>query len=477
MVPIVITKTNINQLWILSIGGDSLLCMKLLSWYQSHLHLSNVSIKHLFESTTIEEQAKLLEEMSTDDSKEMKHYAPNDNQFYLSGLSDAVASHAQQRLYLDEQIHFTDENSLSIYSIPFASRVTSGSVDKKQFHTALCGLIERHQVLRTVYDIDQREGVIKQHVHPFHEQQHLEWEEVGLDSLSSHEVTPLLELSVYRRFDLKHGPLVRCHIIQSKNNTNMNEIIVDEIIFLNIHHIAFDGASVDILHRELAALYSGQILNPLSLQYIDYTLQIDAVFETQPSYNVDKEFWLQKMAHSINHTVQLPYDRPHPSQRIGAARKIRLYIPRDLLSALEKHREANQLTIFMQMLAFYQVFLARLTGQTDICLGSVYVNRPQRELQDLLGFFVNTLPYRCQISDDDTFDSICKKTKAICSEVLEHASLPFDEIVKLHRQKGEPMNQIGFAPFFQTALIYENVQNTYASLDFHTRKQLHTSSM
>ena len=306
--------------------------------------------------------------------------------------------------------------------------------------------------------------------HSFHEEQHLEWKEMCLDSLSSNEITPVLELSIYRRFDLSHGPLVRCHIIQSKNNTNTNEIIVDEIIFLNIHHIAFDGASTDILHRELAALYRGEILNPLPLQYIDYTLQIDTILRTQPSYYLDKDFWLQKMVHSINHTAQLPYDRPHPNQRSGAAKKIRLYIPKDLLAALEKHREENQLTIFMQMLALYQVFLARLTGQTDICVGSVYVNRPQRELQDLLGFFVNTLPYRCEIYDNETFYSICKKTKALCLEVLEHASLPFDEIVKLHREKGEPLNQIGSSPFFQTVLVYENVEKTEASLHFHTSK-------
>src|SRR5258708_5277453 len=249
-------------------------------------------------------------------------------------------------------------------------------------------------------------------------------------------------------FDLATGPLIRACLLQLGNQ--------DHVLLVVMNHMVSDGWSLGVILREINALYdafsrgAASPLPPLAIQYADYSewqrewLQGE-VLERQLDY------WRKQLAG--HETLSLPTDRPYPARQTqeGATEKSRL--PKPLLSKLKLLSDQQGTTLFMTLLAGFEVLLYRYTGQTDISVGTGIANRSRQELEPLIGFFVNTLVLRTQFTEDSYVAELLQRVRDVSLQAYAHQDIPFERLVEAL----EPARELGRTPFFQVLFALQNV--------------------
>jgi len=351
------------------------------------------------------------------------------------------ASFAQQRLWFLDQL----EPNSAIYNVPSGLRLT-GPLDIDALERSLNEIIRRHEVLRTIFstvDGQPVQVILPSLVIPLP----LINLSDGSESDQEHEVRHLSNKEAQKPFDLARGPLIRATLLRLDQQ--------DHVLLLTLHHIVCDGWSRGVLFRELSTLYEAYSegkpspLEELPIQYADFAvwqrgwLQGE-VLEAQLSY------W-KKQLEKIP-TLQLPTDRPRPVVQSYRGTRQSMALSEELTEALKNLSQKESVTPFMTLLAAFQTLLSRYTGQEDIAVGTDMANRNQIETERLIGFFVNLLVIRTDLSRNPTFRELLQRVRASTLEAYSHHDLPFDKLVEdLKPQRDRSRN-----PIVQVLLVFQN---------------------
>ncbi|MEM8865976.1 MAG: amino acid adenylation domain-containing protein, partial [Planctomycetota bacterium] len=360
-------------------------------------------------------------------------------------------SFAEQRLWLLDQL----EPSHPFYNMPLAARL-AGDLDEAAFAEALQTLTDRHETLRYAYDTlagEPRRRIADQvRVSP-------ELIDLRGQSPSESEQAALLRDAARVPFDLSKPPLLRCHIYQLADD--------ERIILLVMHHIVSDGWSMWVMLNELAALYEAALaglrgeacaatLLPLPIQYSDYAVwQREQLSGERREKQID--YWRSRLADAPP-SLELPTDYPRtPTQDFdGAVHDFRFSA--ELSEQIRQAAEATGATPFMLLMAAYQVWLARHTGRRDLCVGTVVAGRPRTELERLIGFFVNTLALRGDLTGDPTFGELVEQVRTETLGAFSHQDLPFEQVI----EAVAPDRDRSHEALFQTALVVQNPPRDFA---------------
>ncbi|EGK86184.1 amino acid adenylation domain protein [Microcoleus vaginatus FGP-2] len=371
-------------------------------------------------------------------------------------------SFAQQRLWLLAQL----EPDSPAYNIPAAFSLI-GLLNETALSQSLSEIVRRHEVLRTTFP--SVDGQPKQ--------------VISLDTALTLPIIDLRKLSPDQRlskaqrlateeaqqpFDLATGPLFRVQLLRLEE--------AEYMLLVTMHHIVYDGWSYDIFLRELAALYdafsSGKPspLSELPIQYADFAhwqrewLQVE-VLESQ------RDYWKQQLSGNLP-ILQLPTDYPRPPVQTYQGGYQSLELPNNLTQALKALSQQERVTLFMTLLAAFQTFLYRYTGQEDIIVGTPIAGRNQVEAEGLIGFFVNTLALRTYLSGNPTFQELLGRVREVALGAYAHQDLPFEKLV----EELQPERDRSRTPLFQVMFVLQNTPSSALELPGLTVNSLNIDS-
>nr|WP_225040606.1 non-ribosomal peptide synthetase [Rhizobium sp. T1473]MCA0807264.1 amino acid adenylation domain-containing protein [Rhizobium sp. T1473] len=357
-------------------------------------------------------------------------------------------SFAQQRLWFLAQL---DEGSTN-YHMPLALRLR-GALDRVAWQLSLDRLFARHEALRSVFVAP--EGQPRVEVLPADAGLPLVEHDLSGRADAKAALSDLCREEAHTPFDLSRGPLMRGRLIRMSDD--------DHVFLLTQHHIVSDGWSMGVLVRELSQLYrafeAGQDdpLPPLAIQYPDY-----AAWQRQwlsgERLQTQAQYWRDTLSGAAAR-LALPTDRPRPAQQSFAGATVPIVIDADLTRGLKRLSRQHGTTLFMTVLAAWAAVLSRLSGQDDLVIGVPSANRGRREIEELIGFFVNTLALRLDLSGAPSVSELLERTRRTALAAQEHQDLPFEQVVEIV----QPPRHLDHTPLFQVMLAWQN--NTVGSLD------------
>jgi amino acid adenylation domain-containing protein len=367
-------------------------------------------------------------------------------------------SFAQRRLWF---VHQLEPDSPS-YNVTTALWL-SGNLDAAALERSLATIVGRHEALRTTFRLADGEPV--QVVVPDLRLELTVADRSGVppDGREA-EVRRLIQEEVRRPFDLERGPLLRARLIRLAPD--------EHALILNVHHIVFDGWSAGVLSRELSECYrafaTGETprLPELPVQYADYAVW-QREWLTGEAFEPQLAYWRGQLA-GAPAVLELPTDFPRPRvQSYRGATEKRL-LSRGLLEKLEGLSRQEGATLFMTLLAGFQLLLSRYTGQEDIVVGSPIANRTRSELEHLIGFFVNSLALRTDLSGDPSFRALLRRVRGVALDAYAHQDIPFERLVEeLHPERIGDRN-----PFFQVMFALQNTPRARLNLPGVTLRSL-----
>jgi amino acid adenylation domain-containing protein len=419
-----------------ALGGHSLLAMRLVSRVREAFGVE-MPLRRLFDEPTVARLAQSIEAELREGTGSLSVPllpVPRGGALPLS--------FAQQRLWFLDQY----EPGSALYNVPRAVRL-GGALDADALERALTELVRRHEILRTTFTTV--DGSPAQVVSPAARAT------IGATDLSAlggdereREARRVVAEEAGRPFDLARGPLLRATLIRLGAR--------EHVLCLVTHHIVSDGWSLDVLVREVAALYEAfadgrpSPLAELPVQYADY-----AVWQRGRLSGGELErqlaYWREQLA-GVPPILELPTDRPRPvvSTASGEARWVTLGEP--LAVSLKELSRREGVTLFMTLLAAFQALLARYTGQTDIVVGTPVTHRPHTALEGLVGFFVNTLALRADLSDDPSFRALLARARETALGAYAHQDVPFEMLV----EELQPERSMSHTPLVQVAFALQN---------------------
>ncbi len=308
-------------------------------------------------------------------------------------------------------------------------------------------LVRRHEALRTTYAIvDGRPvGIV-------HEDMDASLSVARLTEIPEAERAEVLRrevrAEVRRPFDLEKGPLFRARMLELDEQ--------EHVLLLTMHHIVSDGWTLWILGTEARALYEAYCEgkpSPLpepSIQYADYAAWqrrwlAGDVLEEQLVY------WKRQLG-GAPPALELPADRPRPAVASGRGSRRAFTLPAELAEALSKLGQREGATLFMTLFAAFSVLLSRHTGQRDVVVGTPIANRTHAETEGVVGFFVNILALRLEVSDDEGFRALLARARETCLGAYANQDMPFERLVR----ELSPERNLGRTPLFQAMLVLQN---------------------
>ena len=348
-------------------------------------------------------------------------------------------SFAQQRLWFLDQL----EPGSPVYNVPAAIRL-KGPLNVSALERALGEVLRRHEALRTTFS--NVKGKPVQVISPAPPPAPA-LSVVDLRGLPETErgarVLSLATKEARQTFDLARSPLLRSTLMRLSEE--------DHVLLLVTHHIACDGWSIGVLFRELATLYTafttGEAIPiaPLPIQYADFArwqrqwLQGE-VLEEQLSY------WKQRLA-GAPAVLELPTDRSRPAVQTFKGARQSIVLPKGLSESLKALSQREGVTLFMTLLAAFKTLLYRYTGQEDIVVGSPMAGRNRAEIERLIGFFVNNLVLRTNLSGEPTFRELLRRVREVALGAYAHQDVPFEKLV----EELQPERDLGRSPLFQVS--------------------------
>ncbi|WP_194972389.1 non-ribosomal peptide synthetase [Aquiflexum lacus] len=417
------------------LGGHSLLAMKVIATIRSETGIE-LSIQEIFNFPTIRQLAEIL---SSKSSKE--------NDLMLIGNSERPEtiplSYNQQSLWFIHQLSGSIQ-----YHIPLIFPIR-GKIAISSLEDAFKIILNRHEALRTV--IREKDRMDCQIVLGM-DHWKLNRMELQDPALLKNEITTLIRIP----FDLTIDYMLRAWLITMAPEHHC--------LIINMHHIASDGWSSDILKKELMESYHSIVngiqvsLPPVPIQYIDYALWQRNFLNSDLIQN-KIDYWKAKLQNLS--TLQLPTDFTRPPVQSNNGKSYRFSIDNFIVSQLRELDQKHQSTLFMTLLAAFKTLLYRYSGQEDICVGTPVAGRESSETENLIGFFVNTLALRSNLRGTMTFTELLKEIRATALDAFEFQQIPFEMVVESLGQKRD----LSRNPVFQILFVLQNISKNEVLLD------------
>ncbi|XSS66377.1 non-ribosomal peptide synthase/polyketide synthase [Pseudomonas sp. B11] len=413
------------------LGGHSLLAMRLISQVRVHLGVE-LDLAALFAHPQL---SALAQAVAKAGRSSLPPIVP------VSREEALPLSFAQQRLWFLAQM----DNVGAAYNMPIGLGLR-GALDALALERALAQIVSRHEVLRSVFVVDNDEPQLV--ITPVEGAFVLEHNDLRELADAAQQLQALTEHEALAPFDLVNGPLLRARLVRMGDEHH--------VLLLTLHHIASDGWSMGVLTRELMALYGAfsqglaDPLPPLALQYADFAVWqrrwlSGEVLQQQNLY------WQQALA-GAPAMLTLPTDRPRPAQQDFAGAVLNLQLDTELTQGLKTLSQRHGTTLYMTLLAAWGALLSRLAGQDEVVIGSPVANRNRVEVEGLIGLFVNTLAVRIDASGEPTVQTLLARVKAQTLGAQAHQDLPFEQVVDIIK----PVRSMAYSPIFQTMLTWQN---------------------
>jgi len=437
------------------LGGHSLLATQVISKIRDRFSCE-LPLHDLFESPTIAQLSEHLE--FTDSEKQLPSIIPLDRNQPLP------LSFAQQGLWFLDQL----EGEYAIAYNESWALLLEGSLHQTALEQSLQEIVQRHEVLRTSFPMVDGKPVLK--IHPF-SQNGFNLAVIDLQNLSNQkregEEQRLFRAEVQRPFNLSQGPLFRAMLISRTVDTY--------VLLLNMHHIIFDGWSQALFIEELSKCYDAFSQNqlpslpPLAIQYVDF-----ANWQWLNGERLEKQvdYWKQQLAGAPT-LLQLPTDFPRPAMQRSQGASSLIHISAEFTEQLQSLSNQTGATLFMTLLSGFAVLLARYSGQSDIVIGSPIANRTHSQTESLIGFFINTLALRLDLSGNPSFETVLQQARRVALEAYDHQDLPFEQLV----EELKPERNLSHSPLFQVMLELQDAPLSNLELSGLTVTQLELNSM
>jgi acyl carrier protein len=348
------------------------------------------------------------------------------------------ASFAQERIWASDQL----QEEFSLYNCPACLRLT-GRLDVPTLERALNEILRRHEVLRSRFHAS--DGHVRLAIDPdLRLALHVEELPRQPDGTSATDVERMAATFLREPFDLPNGPLVRARLLRVGEQGHL--------LLLAFHHAVFDDPSTTLLFRELGPLYEAFLtgqpspLPDLDVRYADFARWQRAQWSGEARDRL-RSFWTTTLAGPLP-ALALPTSHERPVVQSFRCARVSMRLPEPLTAALSSLAHGEGATLFMVLLAAYQVLLARYSGQEDLLVGTPVDGRAHVETEGLIGCFVNSLVLRTNLSGNPTFLELLRRVRQAALDAYAHREMPYDQLVEELRPGRDPAR----APVFQTVL-------------------------
>jgi tyrocidine synthetase III len=403
------------------LGGNSLNVMTLISRMHKEFDV-RIPLGQIFKNNTVEKLADIVRATEKESFTQIER---------AEEKPEYPVSPAQKRLYLLQQMDIGSVN----YNIPMFAML-EGEPDNQRIQQAFRQLIRRHEILRT--GIRMRDGEPLQVIQP-----EVEFRLERFETTSEAKEKEIIQAFV-RPFDLNRPPLIRAGIIDTGQKRS--------VLMLDIHHIVADGASVEILVREIMALYAGQTLAVPKIRYKDYSQWQNRRLQ-EGDLKKQEEYWLQVFKEEPP-VLDLPADNARPARHSIEGNTIAFELTEEQNIALNKLAQAENATLFMVLLAIYNVYLWKLSGREDIVVGTPISGRRHADLEYTVGTFVNTLALRSAPEGGKSFKYYLNEVKQLTLDAFENQDYQFEELV----EKVAVNRDVSRNPIFNTVFALQNFE-------------------
>jgi amino acid adenylation domain-containing protein len=424
------------------LGGHSLLAMQVISRVREIVG-RKLSLRLIFEHPTVAGMAEQIERERKSESGVRDRGAGPKLRRRAGERREAALSYAQERLWFLGQL----VPRSAFYNLPLGMRV-KGALKVEALRESLNEVMKRHEVLRTSF-MWSGNGPVQ----VIAEEMRSEMPEIEVRGMGEkekeEEIERLMREEGERTFELGRGPLIRGQVVRVGEE--------EWVVLVTMHHIVSDGWSMGVLARELEVMYREKVggksagLKELPIQYADYAewqrewLQGEVLQE-------QVAFWKDRLAGALP-ALELPTGRERPASPSYRGANQSFELRSELTRQLERLSRSEGVTLFMVLLAAFKTLLYRYTGQQDIIVGTGVANRSHPETEGLIGFFVNMLALRTDLSGNPTFKDLLHRVRKTTLDAYVHQDLPFDRLVEeLHLKR-----DLSRAPVFQVVLVLQNV--------------------
>ena len=425
------------------LGGHSLKAISLIGKYYKQFN-KKVSIKEIFANPVLNQHIALLE--SSDEEKYIE--IPN-----IEEQESYALSNSQTRLWLTSQF----EEGSRAYNVTNAI-VLDEDIDLACFQKAVNAVVERHEILRTVFKLNENDEV-RQYILSVEDLKfEIDYKDYRNENDPESAMADFILLDSTKPFDLENGPLLRANLIQISNK--------QFVFYYNMHHIISDRWSLDVLANDVTQFYEGYTsdlsfeIPPLRIQYKDY-----ASWQINSLDKIHEEYWLSQFEGDLP-VLNLPLQKRRPQTKTHNGKSIGVHISADVTQKLRAFTKDKGGSLFTGLLTVCNVLLYRYTGETDLVVGNVAACRDHSDLQDQIGFYVNTLALRNKINPSHNFVEIFEQIKNTTLTAYEHQVYPFDKLIEkldLHRNPSR-------SPLFDISLDY--LGTTEAGFEFSNENEL-----
>jgi len=373
-------------------------------------------------------------------------------------------SYAQQRLWFADEL----QQDVTVYNMPFLWRF-EGEMRPAALQYAMDQMVQRHEILRTTFPL--RNGMPVQKIAA---EMRLSLEKFDLQRLPETEreieLIRIAGQEATRRFDLANGPLWKMAWIQLDENSHA--------LLGNMHHIVSDGWSQTIMSKEISMFYKAYCRDervdlPLpEIQYVDYAVWQRQLFSGEGTHE-QIAYWREQLAGTS--VLTLPTDYPRPAIKGHKGENVKYQFADDLASKLKATARNEGVTFFMIVLAAFQILLSKYADQEDVPVGTPIAGRTRKELESILGCFINMLTLRTVLTGHPTFKEAIHRTQRVALSAYQNQDVPFEKIV----QEMQIVRDVSRTPLFQVSLLFQNieaVQPVFHGLRFTTAFELVESS-
>ncbi|WP_133054553.1 condensation domain-containing protein, partial [Niastella populi] len=355
-------------------------------------------------------------------------------------------SDAQRRIWILSQL----KDGSVAYNMPKHIYLNK-DLDIKYFKQAINATLDRHEILRTVFR-ENEEGEVRQWILSKEESRfEIGYKDYREKEFKQEEVARFIAEDSYKPFDLKNGPLLRAALLQIEDD--------QYVFYFNMHHIISDGWSMKVLYSDVFFYYgkymegSNRSLPSLKIQYKDYaSWQLNQL--SKKSFNVHRKYWLDKLSGQLG-ILNLPGATLRPGVKTHKGRTVATYLNKDLTHRFKNFSLQRSGTLFMSLVSVLKAFLHREARQDDVIIGTPVAGRNLLELENQIGFYVNTLALRTRIEDKNNLEEIYQNVKRTILDAYAHQIYPFDRLVEDLRQS----RQTSRSAVFDILVVLQNTED------------------